>query len=67
MKKAKAYEEVLVHFDNVLKKSVIGRKYTEFTTMHSIMDFSDGFIINEGHCNGANVMLYLVCCSATSA
>ena len=49
----KKYAKVLVPFNEIMKKSLLGRKCPEFLRLHSVHDFSDGFAIAQGHCSSA--------------
>ena len=53
MRKLKTYSGVLVHFDEIMRNSLMDRKYAEFTMLSSVDDFQDGFVISQGHCAGA--------------
>ena len=53
MRKLKYYQELLVPFDEIMKKSLKGKLYHEFVRLRSAEDFCDGFVINQGHCSGA--------------
>ena len=45
MRKLKTFSGVLVHFDEIMKNSLMDRKYAEFTMLRSVDDFQDGFVI----------------------
>ena len=39
MRKVKTYSGVLVHLDEIMRNSLMGRKYAEFTMLKSVNDF----------------------------
>ena len=53
MRIVKGYESVLVRFDAILEKCTRNSEYGMFTKLSKVSDFSDGFVINQGHNSGA--------------
>ena len=42
----KSYQNVLPHFDVIMRACIQGKEFKEFIKLRSVNDFSDGFMIS---------------------
>ena len=54
------HQNVLVHFDTIMRVCIQGKEFKEFVKLQSVNDFSDGFLISLGHCrDGRHLQSFL--------